>query len=129
MTEQSPPDLTGKKVLVVDDDKTFHKLYAQLLKPTGCEIAMAYDGVQATGTLRREKPDLIFLDIGLPGGDGYLLLERWANLADFFTPVIVISSKYPDVARDKALKAGASVFLEKSAVSTDLYAAIREALE
>ncbi|MBW1849894.1 MAG: response regulator [Deltaproteobacteria bacterium] len=128
MTEQGPPDLTGKKVLMVDDDKTFHKLYAQLLKPTGCEIVTAFDGVQATGTMRREKPDLIFLDIGLPGGDGYVLLERWANLVDFFIPVIVISSKDPSVARDKALKGGASVFLEKAAVSTDLYAAIREAL-
>lgn len=128
MDKKDAPDLNGKKVLLVDDDKTYHRLYAQLLKPTGCEVVMAFDGVQATGVWRREKPDLVFLDIGLPGGDGYVLLERWNNLPDFLTPIIVISSRDPDVARKKSLEGGASVFLEKAEINTKLYEAIREAL-
>ena len=62
--------MNAKKVLVVEDDLDFLRGLVIRLKASGYEVLCATDGVLAIGVARRDKPDLILLDIGLPGGDG-----------------------------------------------------------
>jgi len=122
------PDLKGKKVLLVDDDKDFLKLMKIRLKPTGCELITAQDGLSATTIARKEKPDMILLDIGLPAGDGFVLLKRWANTIAVSTPIIVITSWDPTTVKEKALDAGAEAFVQKTAGINELFSTIQEVM-
>jgi len=128
--KSSIPDLKGKKVLVVDDDKDFLKLMTLRLKPTGCQLIFASDAMSATMVSSKERPDIIFLDIGLPaGGSGFLVLERLINDVGIQGPIIVISSWSPATAKKRVLDAGAVAFLQKTASIEEIFNAIREALE
>lgn len=61
----------GLKILVVDDNRDAAEMLTELLRITGNEVVTVYDGTQATAIVKQERPDVIFLDIGLPGMDGY----------------------------------------------------------
>jgi len=128
VSEETAPDLSGKKVLLVDDDNAFLVLMAALLKPTNCLIVTARDGVQATMVARKENPDLIFLDIGLPGGDGFVLLERWEGSIQVNASIIVTTSKHPQAYRERSLNAGAKAFLSKVDIREKLFETIREVM-
>ena len=87
------------------------------------------DGTSGVTVARKENPDLIILDIGLPGGDGFLLMERFRNLASLAcVPVVVLSSRDPQTNKERALEAGAVAFLRKPPDNNELLAAIRKAL-
>lgn len=78
---------------------------------------------------RKEKPDLILLDIGLPAGDGFIFMERIRSVADLvLTPVIVVSGMDPNHARQRALDAGAREYFLKPFDNDKLMAAIEAAL-
>jgi CheY-like chemotaxis protein len=66
-----PRTAGGKQVLVVDDNRDAANTMALLLRKWGHEVNMAYDGNEALAAAETHKPDLILLDIGLPGRDGY----------------------------------------------------------
>lgn len=77
-------------------------------------------------TAQRERPDLILLDLGLPGGDGFLVLERLkSNAKTEHIPVIVLSARDPAVNRPRALELGAEAYFQKPAESVELIAEIR----
>ena len=122
------PDLSGKKVLVIDDDRIFLKIMTKHLHPTGCEVIVAMDGIVATMALTKQKPDLILLDLGLPGGGGFVLLDRWSKSPSFIPPIIVVTAEEPAEAKDKALEAGAASFIYKPDMATRLFPAIHEVL-
>ncbi|TMQ72838.1 MAG: response regulator [Candidatus Eisenbacteria bacterium] len=83
----------------------------------------------AVAAARREKPDLILLDLGLPGGDGYQVLGRLKTLTTTSsTPVIVLSAKDPAVHQERSIAAGADAFIAKPAESAVLIAEIRRLL-
>ncbi len=121
----------GKKktILVVDDDPDqLHGLSIRL-KANGYKVAFAKDCVQTIGAVRKAKPDLVLLDIGLPAGDGYLVLERLAKLNLLPShPVIVVSAEDATVHRQKALAAGAVAYFQKPADDAELQVAIQTAL-
>ena len=122
------PDLSGQKVLVVDDDRIFLKLMSKQLEPTGCEVITAMDAIVATMAFTKQKPDLILLDLGLPGGGGFVLLGRWSNSPGFVPPIIVITGEEGDEVKDQALEAGAASFIHKPDVAARLFPAIKEVL-
>ena len=100
------------------------------LKAQGYQVAFAQDGVSCISQARRENPDLILLDLGLPVGDGITTLERIRGLlplADI--PVIVFTAQSEESARTKAMAAGADMFFEKTVDKDELMAAIWGALE
>ena len=70
------------RILVIDDSRDFQVLVRTYLNGTGWTVHGAADALQATGMALREKPKLILLDIGLPGGDGFMLLDRLHAGAD-----------------------------------------------
>jgi CheY-like chemotaxis protein len=86
-----------KKILLIDDDKEVILALNVRLKSKGYKVAAAGDAISAISTARKEKRDLIVLDIGLPGGDGFIVMERLKALYDF--------ARDAAVTKDRALKA------------------------
>jgi two-component system KDP operon response regulator KdpE len=118
-----------KKILIVDDDEYLLLGLAAKLKASGYAVVSAVDAVAAVAVARREVPDLIILDLGLPAGDGLLVLERLRALTDLVaTPVIVLSARDPANNEQRALKAGAVAFFQKPPDSREFLTAIRRAL-
>ncbi|MEI8078170.1 MAG: response regulator [bacterium] len=119
-----------KKILIVDDDQDLVVgLAVRLRKVGGYDVIMAADGLGAVTKAQREKPDLIILDLGLPVGDGFSVLERLKTLMNTaLIPVIVLSARDPGEAQDTVLRMGADNFFQKPADNDLLLAAIRHAL-
>lgn len=110
--------------LVVEDDDDVRQGLALQLQARGLVVSTATDGVSALSAARRILPDAIVLDLGLPVGDGFKVLERLRaidELADI--KVVVLSGQDPGVARERALAAGATAFLSKPADARELLAA------
>jgi DNA-binding response OmpR family regulator len=106
--------MSNKKVLVIEDDRDVRLGYYVLLKANGYDTFFAADGFAAVGEARKQQPDVIILDIGLPAGDGFVVLERFrANTYLSVIPVIVVSGRDIHASKERALKAGAKAFLQK----------------
>ena len=81
-----------KRVLVVDDDKTVHTHLRGLLGRAGYQLFAAVDAVQGSILARKEPPDLVVLDVAMPGGGGPSVLQRLRNLQGLsMIPVLVYS--------------------------------------
>jgi DNA-binding response OmpR family regulator len=121
--------MAGKKILIVEDENLQLTMVAKQLKSAGFEIAGARDGTSAISSARKEQPDLILLDLGLPAGDGFTVLQRLQLIIQTsMIPVIVLSSRPPAGNKEAALRAGAVAYLQKPAKPEDLLKAIHEAL-
>lgn len=123
------------KILIADDNVVVLKTVAIKLKSAGYEVRTAMDGSTAISCVRRERPDLIILDINFPadvsraGGiawDGFLILD-WLRRIDEVreTPIIFITSGEPAKFRDKALSAGAVAFFQKPIDQDEMLNVIR----
>ncbi len=102
------------KVLIVEDDPDIRGLLNTRLRQRSYDTAVATDGMSAVVVARREQPDLIVLDLGLPAGDGFTVMERLrsiTSLAD--VPVVVITARDAATNREKAESFGAVAFVEK----------------
>jgi len=130
--------MNGKRVLVVDDNIFDARALSNKLRAEGYEVLLAQDGSAAVSTARKQKLDLIFLDVMYPpdvahgGGvawDGFLILN-WLRRLDEAknVPVIFVTGADPSKYRDRALKAGAANFLSKPIKSDELLAAINMVL-
>ena len=118
----------ASKILIVDDDTEIRRLLDEEVRDLGHEAIHAADSIQALASVRRERPDLILLDLSLPGGDGYSVLERLQRLPESSIPVIVFSGSRSPQAEQRALQLGAREYVQKSFSSNDLVAAIERAL-
>ena len=117
------------KILVVDDDKDIQRLLGLRLRSAGYETAFASDGITAISAARQQAPDLIVLDLGLPAGDGFTVLERLQALPQLaIIPVIVLTARESAETRARALEAGAECFVAKPFESEALLEAIAAAL-
>jgi DNA-binding response OmpR family regulator len=121
--------MRGKKILIIDDDQPLLLGLAARLKANGYVVISAADAISAITVARKEAPDLVILDLGLPAGDGFLVLERMRGLTDLVaTPVIVLSARDPLDNKKRALDAGAVAFFQKPPENHLFLAAIRQAL-
>jgi CheY-like chemotaxis protein len=117
------------RILIVDDDQDTRQLLKIRLESKGYETVFAADAVSAIGVAREERPDLILLDFGLPGGDGVVVMERLQTFpALAHIPVIVVSAREPTTTGQRALLAGAAAYVQKPIDNDQLLAAIRNAL-
>lgn len=117
------------KILVVDDDPDLVKALRLRLRANNYEVATASDGYAAIATAQKERPALIILDLGLPVGDGFVVLERLQSSDTLAgVPVIVLSARDPQSNEERALKAGAAAFFQKPADNDELLNVIRASL-
>ena len=121
--------MSGNKILIIDDDQPLLVGLTARLKANGYRVVCATDALSAITVARKEAPDLVILDLGLPAGDGFLVLERMRSLADLVaTPVIVLSARDPADNKKRALDAGAVAFFQKPPDSHEFLTEIRQAL-
>jgi two-component system KDP operon response regulator KdpE len=121
--------MSEKKILIVDDDQHLVLGLTARLKALGYKVVTAQDAVAALSVARRETPDLVILDLGLPAGDGFMVLERLRALAELgSTPVIVLSAREPGGNKQRALDACAVAYFQKPPDNREFMGAIRRAL-
>jgi DNA-binding response OmpR family regulator len=114
------------RILIIEDDADSQRALAIRLRASGFEVVTASDGSAAVAVARRDGPDLVVLDLGLPAGDGFLVMERLRALpATAAVPIIVLTGRDPVVHEARALAAGAVAFFQKPAENAALLSAIR----
>src|ERR1700684_1207841 len=124
------PDMCRKKILIVEDDPDLLRGLQLRLSANDYDVILAGNGMTGIAQMRKHKPDLMILDLGLPAGDGFSVLERMRiNESLSSMPVIVFSGRDRVGNQDRALKAGASSFLQKPVENDTLLAAIRQILK
>lgn len=114
-----------KTVLLVEDDKKLALAMGVRLKAMGYEVAAAADAISAVAQARKSNPDVVLVDINLPGGDGFLVAERLQSLMQTaITPIIFITASKQPGLKERAKELGAAAFLEKPFDATQLADAI-----
>jgi CheY-like chemotaxis protein len=117
------------KILIVDDDQDIRRLLGIRLRAGGYEPVFAGDAISAVNQARMERPDLILLDLSLPAGDGYLVMERLKAMPALEgIPVIVVSARNPQAEEERLAQSGADAFFRKPFDYEELLAAITGAL-
>jgi two-component system sensor histidine kinase/response regulator len=118
-----------KTVLLVDDDNIFLLTIGVRLKAMGYTVCTAKDAANAISVVRKSAPDVIVLDVSLPGGDGFLVADRLQKLiSSAATPIIFVSASEKPGMRERAAKLGAVAFLAKPFGATTLADAIESAI-
>jgi DNA-binding response OmpR family regulator len=113
----------------VEDDADVRMGLHMRLKANHYDTFFAGDALSAMAEVRKHEPDLILLDLGLPAGDGFVVMDRLkAFPALAIIPIIVVSGRSGVANRERVLKAGAKAFLEKPVDNAELLAVIRQAL-
>src|SRR5690349_12213608 len=103
--------IEGARVLVVDDDDTIRAVVRRLAEIAGAQVTEAESGEAALRALYDLRPDIVVLDIDLPGLDGWNVLERMRQLTDL--PVVMLSSHADELEKVRALQAGADDYVTK----------------
>jgi DNA-binding response OmpR family regulator len=105
----------SKKILIVEDDKFLRELISMKLQKEGYTIIEAVDGEEGEKKIKEEKPDLVLLDLILPGIDGFEVLSRIKEDPTVSSiPVIILSNLGQKEEIEKGLKLGAIDFLVKA---------------
>jgi DNA-binding response OmpR family regulator len=127
--EQKENRMKRPKILIVDDDPDLLKALRLRLRANNCDVISVSDGYSVMGAAQKEHPDVIILDLGLPAGDGFVVLER-LQLSDQLAgiPVIVLTARDPQGNEARALKAGAAAFFQKPVDNEELMNVIRISL-
>lgn len=122
--------MTKKRILIVDDEKDFVEMIKLRLEASGYKVIPAFDGIQGVVLAKRNKPDLIILDVMMPAGDGYLVCER-LKMSSFTRsiPIIFLTAKSRPEDEAKAYKVGAKYYLTKPYEKEVLLETVRRALE
>ena len=117
--------MAKKKILVIDDAADTRLVVSARLQKHGYDTVFAADALQAIAVARQTRPDAIILDLGLPGGNGLLVLQRLKNNTSLACiPVIILTADESPESKVKGLEAGAAVFLHKPAQEEALIAAV-----
>jgi DNA-binding response OmpR family regulator len=122
--------MSNKKILIVEDDSDVRLGYHVMLKAHQYDTFFGTDAVSAVAETRKHQPDLILLDLGLPAGDGFVVMERlrakpeWARI-----PVIVVSGRDVAANKERSLRAGAKAFVQKPWDDNELLALIDQLLD
>jgi len=103
-----------EKVLIVDDNRASRDLIRAILKPVRCEIVEASHGQQALDLIQQEHPDLVLLDIDMPGMDGITVVKRIReNQSLAGLPVVAVTAFAMEGDREKGMAAGFTAYLTK----------------
>lgn len=120
--------MAGERILAIDDDAFFRALYQDLLTPDGYAVESAASGAEALERLAREAPDLVLLDLVMPGMDGLETLRRIRETQPEL-PVVMVTGQQDVRAAVEALKRGAADYLGKPVQADEFRVTIRRLLE
>ena len=121
--------MAKRKILIVDDDADLRAGLNIRLRANGYDIVFAADAMSAVLEARRHNPDLILLDLGLPGGDGFVVMQRLSMIpALAVIPIIVLSARDKEANENRVSMAGAVAFLQKPYDDAELLVEIKSAL-
>jgi len=121
--------MTGK-ILIIEDDPSATSFASYALEQEGCQVLTAANGVEGLKMALEEKPDIIVLDVMLPGMDGFELCHRLRNEASTAKlPIMMLSVKGRESDRDMGLKVGADEYLTKPTDPDELVACVGRLLE
>jgi len=105
-------------------------MYKIKLAQDGYEVALAANGIEAIGMVEQEKPDLILLDVIMPGLDGFSVLEDFRQNKKLQTPIILLTNLGTDEDRKKGEEMGANGYLIKASLTpTDVSAEVKKYLK
>ncbi|MGH7533298.1 MAG: ATPase, T2SS/T4P/T4SS family [Gemmatimonadales bacterium] len=117
----------GSKILLVDDEDHLRRLLKDLLEREGYEVVEARDGAEALEQIDRHGPDVMLLDLNLPGMDGYSVLAHVRSRpATEALPIVVLTAKGDEDNEVRVLQAGADDFLTKPFRARALYARLEK---
>jgi len=117
------------KILIVDDDPELRQALRLRLRANHYDTINACDGYSAIAQAYKEHPNLIILDLGLPAGDGFVVLDRLQKDDKLSTiPVIVLTARDAQSTERRVLHGGAAAFFQKPADNTELLNVIRATL-
>jgi DNA-binding response OmpR family regulator len=114
------------RILVVDDDPDIRGLVRELLDRRGFAVTEAKDGQEALRVFFDQRPDLVVLDVAMPGLDGWKTLERIRELSD--VPVVMLTAKTTELEKTRGLRAGADDYVTKPFGRQELLARIEALL-
>ncbi|HET6654621.1 MAG TPA: twitching motility response regulator PilG [Gammaproteobacteria bacterium] len=119
-------NMTGLKVLVIDDSKTIRRTAETLLAKEGCQVVTAVDGFEALAKIADDRPHIIFVDIMMPRLDGYQTCALIKHNKQFrHTPVIMLSSKDGLFDRARGRIVGSEQYLTKPFTRDELLGAVQ----
>ncbi|MGA2583475.1 MAG: response regulator [Tepidisphaeraceae bacterium] len=134
---RSPDGLQGRRsprmkpasVLITDDESNIRLTVRTALESDGYEVSEASNGIEALDAMERQTPDLIVLDLNMPGMDGMAVLEHMKTLASVKKPRVIILTAYGSISTAvRATRLGAVDFLEKPVTPTELRQTVRSVL-
>src|SRR5687767_140940 len=115
-----------KTIMVVDDEKRLVSLVESYLTQEGYRVVTAYNGLDALSVARREKPDLIVLDVMMPEMDGYEFMRKHRSGNN--TPIILLTARVDDEEKVIGLEVGADDYMTKPFRPRELVARVRAVL-
>jgi len=117
----------GKRVLLVEDEPNIIEAIRFILTRDGREVSAHSDGADALAAIRAARPDVLVLDVMLPGRSGFeILQEMRADPGLAALPVLMLTAKGQERDREQAERAGATRFMTKPFANTEILAAMRE---
>lgn len=113
--------------LIVEDVQTDRLIFTSYLESAGWRVIFAFDGEEALSHLIANKPDIVFLDVVLPGRSGFEIcraIKSQAATQDI--PVVICSTKHTDLDRFWGIKQGADMYLAKPVGRNDILEAVQK---
>ncbi|PLX98676.1 MAG: two-component system response regulator [Desulfuromonas sp.] len=120
---------TGKKILLIDDHDSVLKLLDAILKVRNYEVCYASSGPEGLEKARNEKPDLVLLDVMMPGMDGFKVCQALKQSeVTSHIPVVFLTARGEDTDREMGQRVGGQGFIKKPFRSVDLMETISNLL-
>lgn len=116
----------NEQILIIEDDEAITKILQRALNYEGYKVELAVDGPTGINKSRSQKPDLVILDLGLPGMDGIEVCQRLRKVDNF--PILILTARDSTADRVTGLDAGADDYLVKPVELEELLARIRALL-
>jgi len=118
-----------KRVLLIEDDPSAVRLVSYTLEQEGYEVLTAMNGLEGLNKVREEAPDLLVLDVMLPGLDGFEVCRRLrADEKTAGLPVLMLSAKEQEIDKTTGIKVGADDYLAKPADPSEIVARVESLL-
>jgi CheY-like chemotaxis protein len=119
-----------KRLLVADDKVAGRELVRAVLERSGYTVYEAADGLEALRAARELRPDLIVLDLNMPGMDGFAVMQELRRDAEFATtPVLALTASAMQGDRERAMSAGFSAYISKPIAPRQLRAEVERLLQ